>query len=408
VSTAEIPWMAAIPRHWGARRAKYLFRQSRLPPKEDDGVVTAFRDGQVTLRDNRRTDGFMVAEKEVGYQGVRRGQLVMHSMDAFAGAIGVSDSDGKCTPEYVVLDPRVPGIDPRFFAAVLREMARQRFIQVSCPSVRERAPRIRYSTFGDMLLPVPAADEQARIADFLEAKSTRVTAIIARTERLLELLDERHKALVEKAVTNGLHPQAAMKQSGCHWLGAIPSHWTVVRTRYLCSLTTGVRDTQDAQDDGAYPFFVRSDNVERIDSYSFDGEGVLTSGDGAGVGKVFHHYVGKLEFHQRVYLYYAFKRVMGRFFYYYLRENLAKVALAGNAKSTVDSLRRPMLLDFPVAVPPATEQQQIVKFLDAADEKHAVVRNKVVQQLGRLREYRQALINAAVTGQLDVAAQEAA
>jgi type I restriction enzyme S subunit len=181
-----------------------------------------------------------------------------------------------------------------------------------------------------------------------------------------------------------------------------------MRTRRLCSLTTGGRDTQDAVEGGAYPFFVRSDTVERIDTYSFDGEAVLTSGDGVGVGKIFHHYVGKLEFHQRVYLYYGFKEVLGRFFFHFLREWLGAVVFAGNAKSTVDSLRRPMLLDFPVAVPPVCEQHQIVARLDTLDLNTVRLRQAVEQQRERLREYRQALITAAVTGQLEVVVKEAA
>jgi type I restriction enzyme S subunit len=95
-----IPWLGEIPAHWELKRAKWLFNQSALPVRDDDEMVTCFRDGQVTLRKNRREEGFTNAIKELGYQGIRVGQLVLHSMDAFAGAIGVSDSDGKCSPEY--------------------------------------------------------------------------------------------------------------------------------------------------------------------------------------------------------------------------------------------------------------------------------------------------------------------
>ena len=148
------------------------------------------------------------------------------------------------------------------------------------------------------------------------------------------------------------------------WLHCVPNDWSVLPTRRLCQMTTGGRDTQDAKPEGAYPFFVRSQTVERIDTFSFEGEGVLTSGDGAGVGKIFHHHVGRLEFHQRVYLYHAFRRVTGRYFFYYLRELLGPYVLAGNAKSTVDSLRRPMLQRFPVSYPALAVQRRITDFLD--------------------------------------------
>ena len=108
-----IEWAGKIPAHWGKKRAKFLFRQMSLPVREGDGVVTAFRDGQVTLRENRRTEGYTFAILELGYQGIRQGHLVLHSMDAFAGAIGISESDGKCSPEYIVWTPslRIQSLD---------------------------------------------------------------------------------------------------------------------------------------------------------------------------------------------------------------------------------------------------------------------------------------------------------
>src|SRR5690606_1232812 len=103
---SNISWVGLMPDHWDTKRANFLFWLAQRPPRDGDDIVTAFRDGQVTLRKNRRTEGFTNALKEAGYQGVRRGDLVIHAMDAFAGAIGVSDSDGKCTPVYSCCVPR--------------------------------------------------------------------------------------------------------------------------------------------------------------------------------------------------------------------------------------------------------------------------------------------------------------
>ena len=156
----------------------------------------------------------------------------------------------------------------------------------------------------------------------------------------------------------------AYKDAGIEWLGQIPSHWNVTRMRFLCDIKTGGRDTQDAEEDGEYPFFVRSDTVERISTYSYEGEAVLTSGDGAGVGKIFHHSIGRLEYHQRVYLFSNFRDILGKLFYYYIKANLYKVVLAMSAKSTVDSIRLPMLQNFQIAIGPLEEQAEIIKFLE--------------------------------------------
>ncbi len=100
---------------WPSRAARWLFKRQNRPPRESDSIVTAFRDGEVTLRENRRVEGFTNAIAEHGYQGVRAGDLVIHSMDGFAGAIGISDSHGKASPVVHCYQPS-EDVDPRFYA----------------------------------------------------------------------------------------------------------------------------------------------------------------------------------------------------------------------------------------------------------------------------------------------------
>ena len=95
---------------------------------------------------------------------------------------------------------------------------------------------------------------------------------------------------------------AEYKESGVEWLGVIPKDWCLKKLKYLCKVTTGSKDTVNAVEDGQYPFYVRSQTVERINSVGADCEAVLTAGDGVGVGKVYHYYNGKFDFHQRVYM----------------------------------------------------------------------------------------------------------
>jgi type I restriction enzyme, S subunit len=196
-----IPWIGEIPTHWQLKRAKFVFRQSALPVADEDEMVTCFRDGQVTLRRNRREEGFTNANLELGYQGIRAGQLVLHSMDAFAGAIGVSDSDGKCSPEYIICDPRNPETNSYYYGHLLRTMALAGFIQASCPAVRERAPRIRFSDFGEMFIPVPPIDEQRAIAGWVGGELGRLNAFRAANERTIALLKERRDAMIADAVS---------------------------------------------------------------------------------------------------------------------------------------------------------------------------------------------------------------
>ena len=196
-----IPWLGLIPIHWGVERARWLFSESNLEVRDEDGIVTCFRDGMVTLRSKRREAGFTNAILELGYQGIRKGQLVLHSMDAFAGAIGVSDSDGKCSPEYVICNPKTKKTNSWYFGYLLREMALQNFIQASCSAVRERAPRIRFNQFKDFFLPLPSKNEQIEIVQEIEKKSKILDTLIQKNESTISLFRERRAALISAAVT---------------------------------------------------------------------------------------------------------------------------------------------------------------------------------------------------------------
>ena len=141
-------------------------------------------------------EGFTNALQEIGYQGIRKGDLVIHSMDGFAGAIGVSDSDGKASPVVNAYSPREGG-EPRYYAYVLRELARSGFITSLAKGIRERSTAFDNEMFRSLMLPSPPLDEQRAIADFLDAETARIDALMEKKQRMLQLLDERFRVLVD-------------------------------------------------------------------------------------------------------------------------------------------------------------------------------------------------------------------
>lgn len=185
--------------------------------------------------------------------------------------------------------------------------------------------------------------------------------------------------------------------SNISWLGIIPEEWNIKKLKYLCYINTGSKDTQDKTDDGIFPFFVRSPIIERLNEYTYDEEAVMTAGDGVGVGKVFHHFNGKFAAHQRVYVFTKFKGVLGKYIYYYLKANLGFEVLGGGAKSTVDSLRRPMLSEFAVTVPTIKEQKLIINYLDYQTSEINKLIDYKEQMIHLLKEKRQTMITEAVT-----------
>lgn len=148
----------------------------------------------------------------------------------------------------------------------------------------------------------------------------------------------------------------------------VPNEWEVVEIQKLVKITTGNKDTQDSNKYGLYPFFVRSQTIERINSYSFDGEAILTAGDGVGVGKVFHHVNGKFDFHQRVYCLSHFdQNVDPKFLFEYFKTNFIKQVNKYSAKGSVDSVRFDMIAKMLMPLPPKFEQQKIATILSTLD-----------------------------------------
>jgi len=202
--------------------------------------------------------------------------------------------------------------------------------------------------------------EQQKIAACLSSLDDVITA----ESKKLEVLKEHKKGLLQN-----LFPQEGETVPKLRFKEFEDSgEWKVMTIEQVAKVTTGNKDTQNKVDNGEYPFFVRSQNVERINSYSYDGEAILTSGDGVGVGKNFHYINGKFDFHQRVYCIYEFeKEVSGRFVYMYFSQHFFERVMRMSAKNSVDSVRMAMITEMPILIPSKKEQQKIADTLSSID-----------------------------------------
>lgn len=174
-------------------------RKLDRPVPSGSEVVTAFRDGFVGPRSLRREDGFTFSDLEQGYQGVDSGDLVFHGLDGFAGAFGVAQGAGKCSPVYHVLT--CGSDDPRFVAYALRVAAVAGLLEIQMPSTRQRAVDFRnWSTLAPLRLPRPPARVQHQIADFLDDQVQWVARVIAAREAQLLLLREEREAEIDLSI----------------------------------------------------------------------------------------------------------------------------------------------------------------------------------------------------------------
>ena len=261
---------------------------------------------------------------------------------------------------------------------------------------------LKVSDYLSQSIYVPTIDEQKAIANYLDKQCAKIDKVIAAQEKRVELLQELKQTIITRAVTRGIDPDVKLKDSGVEWIGFIPADWKVIRMRYLCDMVTGDKDTIMREENGEYPFYVRSPKVERINTYSFDGEAVLMAGDGVGAGKVIHYATGKFDFHQRVYNFHHFKNITGKYLYYYLVSNFKYKIEEGGAKNTVDSVRLPWLKDFQICVPTIKEQNLIISHIEKQSYRIDSAVSRVVHQIDRLKEYKQSLITEVVTGKRKV------
>lgn len=430
---SDIYYLPVIPLSWKVLKAKYLFNQEKRGVRPSDEIITCFRDGQVTLRKNRRTDGFTNSEKEIGYQGVRKGDLVIHNMDAFAGSIGVSDSDGKSTPVYSCCTPKRNDINPYYYCYLLRALARSGFILSLAKGIRERSTDFRFNDFKELLLPVPPIEEQRAMVEYLDKATARIDNAIVQQQRMIDLLNERKQIIIQKAVTKGLDPNVPMKDSGIDWIGNIPEHWSVMKIRnFLEQGKDGIKigpfgSSLTGKVDSDYPFkvygqwnitsndfnagknYVSKDTFNALQSYLVVSGDILVSMMGT-VGKcaivpenicpgIMDSHVIKIRLNKSI--------ICNEFFVlaYDKDNNIGTYDCIQILKkgSIMDGLNSSIVKEIKIALPPTIdEQKSIVDYINVhiSPIDHAV--SSIRSTINLLQERKQIIINEVVTGKVKV------
>lgn len=424
-----VEWLGDVPEHWQIVRTKDIFNHRKEEALEDDEIVTAFRDGQVTLRKNRRTDGFTNSIKEHGYQHINSGDLVIHEMDAFAGAIGVSDSSGKSTPVYTVCYAKNENINHHFYSHFFRTMAKTGFINSLAKGIRVRSTEFRWNESRNVYLVEPPKADQEKIVSFLDTETARIDNLISKQEKLIELLEEQRKSIISHAVTKGLNPNAPMKDSGVEWLGDVPEHWTVLKNRHIFNFSKGLSITKENLQESGIPC-VSYGEVHSKFGFEFNPEindmkfvseeylktsknCLLNSGDfifadtsedfeGSGnfsylnsnsqVFAGYHTVIARLKSKQKP-----------RFFAYIFDSNAHRKQIQTQVKGIkVFSITQGILKDIYSWLPPVHEQDLIVEYLDNECKKISLLKAKQIELIEKLKAYRSSIISHAVTGKIDV------
>lgn len=396
-----IPWIGEIPSHWDTCFIKQVMRNKSVKGYPDEQVLSLYRDYGVVPKDSRDDNHNVTSEDTSGYKLVDVGDFVINKMKAWQGSMAVSGYRGIISPAYYICRFTAP-VHKRYIHYLLRnETYKAEYMRLST-GLRVGQWDLNVDDFLHIPMVLPPLPEQQSIADFLDKKCGEIDEMVSLQEKIVEELKAYKQSVITEAVCKGLNPDVPMKDSGIEWIGQIPEKWNKMRLKFLCTIQTGNQDTQDADDNGIYPFYVRSPHPERSNHFSFEGEGILMAGDGAGAGRVFHHVFGKYAVHQRVYRLANISGVKSDFLFYFLSNLFNREMDRGSAQSTVPSVRLPMLQNFVICIPPEAEQQAIADYLDTKCSEIDALISLKQSKIDALKEYKKSIIYEYITGKKEI------
>lgn len=414
-----IEWIGEIPKEWEIEKGKHILARLERPVKEDDGVITCFRDGEVTLRSNRREEGFTFSIQETGYQGIEPNDLVVHGMDGFAGAIGISDSRGKATPVLNVLDSSE---NKKYIMYYLRSMAYNGVFLALATGIRVRTCDTNWNKLKELPYPLPSKEEQAEIATYLDNKCTEIDSVIEKTKSTIEEYKKLKQSVITEAVTKGIRPNREMKDSGIEWIGEICTDYAIYRLKHLLrtSLMYGANDSGILFDE-TLPRYIRITDItldgklkdegklslseESASPYILEDNDILFARSGATVGKAF---IYKKEYGKSAFAGYLIKastnnRVIADYVFYYTQSSIYEEWKKQIfIQATIQNIGADRYSNLPIVIPNVNEQKKIVHYLKEKCTEIDTLIAKKEQIVSELESYKKSLIYEYVTGKKEV------
>lgn len=429
------PGIDSVPDYWHVAKVKHIatVRSSNVNKKTQDGEQPVRLCNYVDVYYNDTISpemNFMRAtasRQERRRFGLQHGDVLVtkdsESWDDIAvpAYVGHDFDDVVCGYHLALIRPFPQRVSGRFLFYCFAAEVLNRQLQVRANGITRFGLPI--GALAGATVPVPPLEEQQAIADFLDEKTAAIDALIARKERLIELVEERRQATITRAVTKGLDPDAPMKDSRVEWLGPIPSQWRVMRLKHL-SVGPFVYGANEAAeiDDLDLPRYIRitdlrADGTLRDDTFRSlpettarpymlrDGD-ILFARSGATVGKAVRY---RAEWGSACFAGYLIRmrpdarQVLPEYLEFYTQtEPYRREVELSTVQATIQNVGAQRYGEFRVPVPDLHEQRRIVDRVNTADYRLKELTAKLHRQIGKLLEYRQALISAAVTGSLDI------
>ena len=413
---SRIEWIGQIPSTWRINKGKYFISLLNKPARETDEIITCFRDGEVTLRSNRREDGFTVSLTETGYQGIDVGDLIVHGMDGFAGAIGISDSRGKATPVLNVLNTTEC---KKYIMYLMRSMDYCGLFLSLSTGIRVRTCDTNWKKLREIDYLLPDLLEQQNIANFLDAKCAEIDALAADIQTQIDTLEQYKRSVITEAITKGLNPDVEMACHQISWIEQMPAHWKITPSKYLfhnsdkrkcegdqqltASQKHGIITQQEYMErENSKIVFANQglENWKHVEPYDF----VISLRSFQG-GLEMSETTGCITWHYVVLK--ANKPICPRFYKWLFKSSAYINALQGTCNFIRDGqdLRFSNFAQVPLYEPPLSEQEDIASYLDMKCSQIDSISDQKKEQLTVLEAYKKSLIYEYVTGKKEVPVQ---
>ena len=416
MKNSGVPWVDMIPETWSVRRGKTILKLLNRPIRDDDEIITCFRDGEVTLRKNRREDGFTIALQETGYQGIEPGDLVVHGMDGFAGSIGISDSRGKATPVLNVMDSTQ---NKRFLMYYLRALAYKDVFMSLSTGIRVRSCDLRWNKLAVLPFLIPPIAEQNAIVSFLDDQVSQIDSLIQEAKASIEEYKQWKKSVIFEAVTKGLNRNVTMKDSEISWIGDVPASWNIRKIKNGFSIVSGATPKSDKKEywDGDVIWITPAD-YKTEDKYIRGGRRNLSDEGYSSCGTTVVP-VGSLIFSKRAPVgTVAINSVPlctnqgclscipnstadSEYFYYAMSVFTEQFELFSSG-TTFKEISANAFANFTLPCPPIAEQKEIAKYLSVKCSEIDDIRREKQALIDDMEAYKRSLIYEIVTGKRKV------
>ncbi len=414
-----VEWLGEIPEYWEITRLKYAAPSSttKLTEKPDDLPFLGLEN--IESQTGRLLLDTPIENVDSTVGVFHRGNVLFGKLRPYLAKAVCVDFSGVCTTELLVLQPSTIVNGKFLFYRLLSED----FIKlVNSLAYGTKMPRVSSEQIGNFPISLPPLAEQRAIATFLDRETASINALIAKKERLIELLQEKRAALISHAVTKGLDPTVRMKDSGVEWLGEIPEHWEVLQLRRIVNTFVDYRGFTPVKTSDGIPLItarnIKSGVLDFTSSQEFISEedyasrmirGFPENGDllittEAPLGETAQIVDERVTLAQRIILLKVDKmQIRNEYLKFYFMSESGKGELWSRATgSTAIGIKASHLREVFVIIPSLSEQQAIVSYLDCETAKIDALVSRIREGIEKLREYSTALISAAVTGKIDV------